>query len=235
MITLEKMLASSLHLGHKVKQWNPKMKMYIYGERKGIHIIDLLQTLVCLKKVCNFLIRSTKKGKKFKVLFVCTKRYFSTLTKMAAINSHSFFVTERWLGGTLTNWVTIKSCINKLKVLNSKQSAKKNTKSLTKKETLILVKKNLLLEKYFSGIKNMIKIPDIVIIIGQTKEINAVKECLKLDISTITIVDTNCNPTLTKYVIPANDDSISSVSLILSILSNSINKGFNKINKKVKN
>lgn len=222
MVTLEKLFTSRAHLGHKVNQWNPKMNPYIYGVRNGIHIIDLLQTLVYLKKVTNFLTRSAKKGKN--ILFVGTRSQFTSLVETSALSCNSFFVTQRWLGGTLTNWKTIKTCLKKLKIL-SKKRKKKNLNLLTKKENLVLRKKKLRLEKYFSGIKNMISLPDIVILIGQKKEINAVKECKKLGITTITIVDTNCDPTLTNFLVPANDDSIPSVSLILEALSESINKG----------
>nr|YP_010700469.1 ribosomal protein S2 [Strombomonas costata]WCH63608.1 ribosomal protein S2 [Strombomonas costata] len=182
MLSLEQMLSSSVHLGHQVKQWNPKMSPYIYGERNGIHVIDLLQTLICLEKACKFL-----------VLFVCTKKQFTDIVESCALETGSHFVTQRWLGGMLTNWSTIKICIS-----------------------------NLQLEKYFSGIKNMSSIPDVVILIGQNREINAVKECLKLGVTLISILDTNCDPTLTDYLIPANDDSVSSVSIILKQLSSAI-------------
>lgn len=219
MISLEQMLISSVHLGHQVKQWNPKMSPYIYGERNGIHIIDLLQTLVCLKKVCNFLSSSTHAGKT--VLFVGTKHQFSSIVETCALESNSYFVTKRWLGGMLTNWSTMKNCIESLQHL-TRQEVDGSLDRLTKKEGLILKKRKLKLEKYLSGIKDMKKIPDIVIIVNQSRELNAVKECLKLGISIITILDTNCDPTLTDFLVPANDDSISSITLILKAFSDSI-------------
>nr|AKL79004.1 ribosomal protein S2 [Euglena viridis] len=219
MITLEQMLISSVHLGHQVQQWNPKMSPYIYGERNGIHIIDLLQTLVCLKKVCNFLSKSSKIGKTF--LFVGTKRQFASVIENYAIESNSYYVTQRWLGGLLTNWSTIKICLDNLQRLN-KQEVDGSLGRLTKKESLILKKRKIKLEKNLSGIMNMTKIPDIVIIVGQNRELNAVKECLKLGISIITILDTNCDPTLTDFLVPANDDSLSSVALILKAFCESI-------------
>nr|YP_009540855.1 ribosomal protein S2 [Phacus inflexus]AYQ93302.1 ribosomal protein S2 [Phacus inflexus] len=224
MISLEEMLNCSVHLGHQVRKWNPKMSSFIYGERNGLHIIDVLQTLICLKKSTDFLYKSAKNNKSF--LFVGTKRQFSSLVESCAISCNSYYVTKRWLGGTLTNWSTIKGCIDSLKIL-VKQELDGSFDLLTKKECLILKKRRLKLEKYFSGIKEMTKIPDIVIIIGQPREMNAVKECLKLNIKTVTIVDTNCDPTLTDFFIPANDDSVSSVGLILSELSKSIIKGKN--------
>nr|YP_010700173.1 ribosomal protein S2 [Euglena agilis]WCH63318.1 ribosomal protein S2 [Euglena agilis] len=222
MVSLKKLFISRAHLGHKVKQWNPKMSSYIYTERNGLHIIDLVRTLVCLKRVTNFLTKSTKKGKT--LLFVGTRRTFVKLIETSARSCKSFFVTQRWLGGTLTNWNTIKTCLRKLKLLCSKQEKKNRLNFLTKKENLVLKKKKLS-GKYFSGIKRMTKVPDVVIIIGQNKELNAVKECIKCRIATVTLLDTNCDPTLTKFLIPANDDSISSLSLILSVISDSINKG----------
>lgn len=219
MISLEQMLMSSVHLGHEIQKWNPKMGPYIYGERNGVHIIDLLQTLVCIEKASNFLEKITKKGGK--VLFVCTKRQFTNIVEECALNTNSYYVTNRWLGGMLTNWTTIKNCINSLATLNKEEEEGIYLK-LTKKEGLILKKRKQKLEKNLSGIKNMQKLPEVVIIIGQNKEMNAVKECLKLGIPTITILDTNCDPTLTEFLIPANDDSVSSVSLILSTISKSI-------------
>ncbi|EPS73482.1 hypothetical protein M569_01263, partial [Genlisea aurea] len=210
MITVEKLLASSVHLGHSIKEKNPKMSPYIYGERKGIHIIDLLQTLIQTRKVCKFLSYSTKK-----VLFIGTKVQFASVIENCAIKSNSYYVTQRWLGGMLTNWLTVKTCLEKLEKIF-------DFKILTKKENLILKKKKIKLEKYFSGIKKMNKLPDIAIIIGQKKEINAIKECLKLNITLITLMDTNCDPTLTDFIIPANDDSLSSISLILDALNEHI-------------
>lgn len=218
MIFLEKMLGASVHLGHSVKQWNPKMSSYIFGERNGIHIIDLLQTLMCLDKVSTFLSRESRKNKNF--LFVGTKPQFSSVIESCALSCNSHFVTNRWLGGTLTNWSTIKLCIDNLQSLTKQES---DLDCLTKKEILVLKKRKMKLEKYLSGIKNMTSLPDVVIIVGQSREMNAVKECLKLNIPTITIVDTNCDPTITTFPIPANDDSISSVSFILNELSKAIN------------
>nr|YP_010700417.1 ribosomal protein S2 [Phacus arnoldii]WCH63544.1 ribosomal protein S2 [Phacus arnoldii] len=207
------MLNNNVHLGHQVRKWNPKMSSFIYGERNGIHIIDILQTIICLQKASNFLYKVSKENKTTKILGnKCILSY------SCAINSNSYYVTQRWLGGMLTNWITIKNCIENLKLLLNEI-------------------KNLIyrLEKYLSGIKNMTKVPDVVILVGQNKEINAVKECIKLGITTITIVDTNCDPTLTNFVIPANDDSISSISLILNELSKSISKNFSTLNITINN
>lgn len=215
MITLEHMLESSVHLGHSVKQYNPKMRPFIYGERNGIYIIDVLQTLICLNKVSLFLKNSKKSNKK--ILFVCTKKQFSSLIQHCSKKLNSFYITERWLGGMLTNWNTIKKGVDKLNLLLQDEQESKFL-NLSKKEILLFKKKREKLEKYLNGIKDMQTLPDIVIIVGQKKELNAIKECLKLNITLITILDTNCDPTLTDFLIPANDDSITSVQVILESL-----------------
>lgn len=219
MVSLEKLLTSSVHLGHKVQQWNPKMSPYIYGERNGVHIIDLLQTLICLERVCFFL-KNTKKNKN-NILFVSTKPQFASVIQSYALSSGSHYVNQRWLGGMLTNWSTIKKCISSLQVL-IKQESDGSWDRLSKKEALLLKKRKAKLERYFLGLLNMNNLPDVVILIGQHRELNAVKECIKLKIPLITILDTNCDPTLTDFLVPANDDSISSVSLILEEFCNSI-------------
>lgn len=219
MVSLEQMLSSSVHLGHQVQQWNPKMGPYIYGERNGIHIIDLLQTLVCLENACNFLSNASKNNKT--ILFVGTRRQFVTVIENCALSCNSHYVTQRWLGGMLTNWFTMKTCIDSLQSL-LKQEVDGSLDRLTKKESLIIRKKKARLEKYLSGVVNMKSVPDVVILVGQPRELNAVKECLKLNISLITILDTNCDPTLTDFLVPANDDSVASVSLILNEFSKAI-------------
>nr|YP_009145469.1 ribosomal protein S2 [Monomorphina parapyrum]AKL78942.1 ribosomal protein S2 [Monomorphina parapyrum] len=220
MVSLEMMLGSSVHLGHQVQQWNPKMSPYIYGERNGVHIIDLLQTLVCLEKVSKFLSLASRKNKTF---FVSTKRQFTSIIESCALNSNSYYVTQRWLGGMLTNWSTIKLCIDSLRSL-IKQESDGSLLRMSKKESLILKKRKDRLEKYLSGIKDMPGIPDVVILVGQLRELNAVRECIKLGIPLITILDTNCDPTLTDFLVPANDDSVASVSLILNEFSKAISK-----------
>nr|YP_009540921.1 ribosomal protein S2 [Lepocinclis tripteris]AYQ93367.1 ribosomal protein S2 [Lepocinclis tripteris] len=222
MITLENLLSSSVHLGHNIKQWNPKMAPFIYGERNNIHIIDIVQTAIYLEKAVNFVLRSASQNKKF--LFVSTKVQFAPLIEQYATASNSFFITNRWLGGTLTNWFTIKECINKLKILEESEQLENSKVKLTKKEIFLLNKRKDRLNKFFRGLKGMDKLPDIVILIGQNNEIIAVKECLKMKITLISILDTNCDPRLTDFIIPANDDSISSISLILNELNLAISE-----------
>lgn len=151
-------------------------------------------------------------------MFLGTKRQFTSLIEVCAVNSGSHYINYKWLGGMLTNWSTIKTCINNLQVL-TKQELDGAKTFLTKKESMLLKKRKAKLEKYLIGVINMKKLPDVVIIVGQNRELNAVKECLKLKIPIISILDTNCDPTLADFIIPGNDDSVSSVSLILNELS----------------
>jgi small subunit ribosomal protein S2 len=221
-ITLEQMLDSGVHFGHQVRRWNPKMAPFIYGERNGIHIIDILQTLVCLEEACNFLMTQSAEGKT--ILFVGTKRQAAPVIEKAAIQCDAHYVNQRWLGGMLTNWSTMTTCIDKLKKIE-KQEQDGTFALLPKKEVSILQKRKEKLEKFFGGVKNMPKLPDVVILIGQLREGNAVKECNKLGIRTITLLDTNCDPKVADLLIPGNDDSIRSVELILGELTDAILQG----------
>nr|YP_009367465.1 ribosomal protein S2 [Sarcinofilum mucosum]ARK14436.1 ribosomal protein S2 [Sarcinofilum mucosum] len=221
-LTLEQMVAAGMHFGHQARKWNPKMKPYIYAQKSSIHIIDLISTYTHLNQATKFLIDSTSVGQK--VLFVGTKKQASQLIAKAALESDSFYVNEKWLGGQLTNWQTIKLSIQKLKSLETRERHGFMDR-LPKKEAALLKKEKAKLGKYLNGIKNMENIPDIVIIIGQSEEINAVKECRKLGLRTITILDTDCDPSLADLIIPANDDSISSIKLLLNEFVEAIKKG----------
>ena len=227
MVTLEQMLDAGVHFGHQVRRWNPKMAPYIYGVRNGIHIIDIVQTATLLEEVCTYLTQETKKGKT--VLFVGTKRQAAPAVQSAALESDSYFVNKRWLGGMLTNFSTMLTCIEKLRKMEQTQEEAllggESGKKLKKKEITRMKKEQARLEKFFGGMKQMSKLPDIVIVVGQPREISAIRECEKLGISTITILDTNCNPDLADYFIPANDDSIRSVELILKEFTEAIKKG----------
>nr|AYC64544.1 ribosomal protein S2 [Pseudoderbesia arbuscula] len=217
--TLQKMIQAGVHFGHPKDQWNPKMLPYIYKEKNGIHIIDIIQTWFYLKKISKFLEEACAQGKQ--ILFVGTKKQASKIIQLTASESESFFVNERWLGGLLTNWATIQKSILKMNRLQKQE----NFDNFSKKDKVKLEKQKQRLEKYIGGLKMMTKLPDIVIIVGQQKELNAVKECRKLGIRTISILDTNCNPLLADLFIPGNDDSISSIKLILTELAKSIKVG----------
>ncbi len=216
--TIEQMLKVGMHFGHQTRKWNPKMAPFIYTERNGIHIIDLVKTKSYLNKVSQFLMQSAFHGKKF--LFVGTKKQATRLIAKVALECDSYFVNERWLGGMLTNWQTIKSSIAKLNELE-----KKDFNKLPKKEAASCKKERERLQKYLGGLKNMVSIPDVVIIVGQVEEMNAVRECQKLGIRSITILDTDCDPTLADLFIPANDDSVASLQFLLTEFSNAIKKG----------
>ena len=227
-VSIKELLEAGVHFGHQTYRWNPKMKRFIYEERNGIHIIDLIQTYTHFQQVCSFLTQAASEGKTF--LFVGTKKQGAKLVAKAALRCDSFYVNQRWLGGMLTNWKTIKTSLNKLIEFERKET---NGEFLnySKKEASSLMKEKERLQKYLGGLKGMKKLPDVVIIIGQTEEIHAVYECQKLGISSVTILDTDCDPSLADLFIPANDDSIASLQFILTGFLESIKKGQKMIKK----
>nr|YP_009370359.1 30S ribosomal protein S2 [Bulboplastis apyrenoidosa]ARO90848.1 30S ribosomal protein S2 [Bulboplastis apyrenoidosa] len=214
-VTLSELLEAGVHFGHQSRRWNPKMFPYIFKESNGIHIIDLVQTAQLLNNACSIVKKSALSGKKF--LFVGTKRQASGIIAQEAERCGAYYVNQRWLGGILTNWITIKLRVNRLKDLEKKEE-KGLLDSLPKKEAIILRKELGKLKKNLNGLKNMKQPPDLVIIVDQKREITAIQECIKLNIPTICLLDTNCNPDLTSIPIPANDDAIRSIKLIISKL-----------------
>lgn len=226
------MVQKGIHLGHSRRVWNPKMTPYIYMKSNNIHIIDLIQTYSHLKQASRFLARATASGKT--ILFVGTKKQSSKLVSEIAKSCNSFFVTERWLGGLLTNWVTIQNSITKL---NKLEFQEKNNyfEGLPKKEIVKLNKERDRLNKYLGGLKRMRSRPDVLIIIDQKREINAVLECRKLGIRSITILDTNGDPSLADLFIPANDDSTTSIRFILEEFLKYIRYGQKKFDKYQRN
>lgn len=223
-ITIDEMVEMGLHFGHQARKWNPKMAPYIYTKRNGVHIIDLIQTCIHIKRVASFLAESASQGKTF--LFVGTKKQAAGLIAKTASDSNSFYVNQRWLGGMLTNWNTMKLSIAKLKELESRERDG-GLERLPKKEAAICKKQKERLEKYLGGVKDMMRLPDIVVIVGQPEEMNAVRECRKLGIRSITILDTNCDPTVADLFVPANDDSVTSLRFLLQIFADAIKKGQN--------
>lgn len=220
--SIDQMVQVGMHLGHQARKGNPKMAPYIYGERNGIHIIDLIKTYSHLKNVSQFLTQSASQGKTF--LFVGTKKQATRLIARTALECDSFFINQRWLGGMLTNWKTIKTSIARLNDLEFKEQ-KGDFEGLPKKEAAINKKEKERLNRYLGGLKKMTKKPDVVIIVGQLEEMNAVRECEKLGIPSITILDTDCDPTLADMFVPANDDSIPSLRFILNEFLHHIKKG----------
>eukprot|EP01026_Neomeris_dumetosa_P029475 TRINITY_DN238_c0_g1_i4.p1 TRINITY_DN238_c0_g1~~TRINITY_DN238_c0_g1_i4.p1 ORF type:complete len:309 (-),score=18.47 TRINITY_DN238_c0_g1_i4:233-1159(-) len=212
----------SNYFGHQARHWNPKMARYIYGKRNGIHIIDLIQTYFQLKKVLKFLTDSASQGKTF--LFVGTKKQAAPVISKIAIECNSFYVNQRWLGGMLTNWQTVKSSIKKLNELELREKTS-SFQNLPKKEIALAKKQKERLEKYIGGLKEMKSLPDVVILIGQPAEKNAVHECTKLGIRSITILDTDCDPTCADLFIPANDDSVAAIEFLLMHVLYAIKRG----------
>jgi len=226
-IKLEEMIQSGMHFGHFTREWNPRMTPYIYGERNGRHIIDLVQTHYLLNEVLNFIEKSASQGKTF--LFIGTKKQAAPLISEAALGCNSYYVNQRWLGGMLTNWQTIQKSIRKLK--DYRLAEENGDWDLLKKQEVAKKRREKQrLEKYLGGLENMPNRPDVVIIIGQPEEIHAVRECRQLKIPTITLLDSNCDPTMADWFVPMNDDSVSGLRLILSSFETAIQTGQQKYN-----
>ena len=223
----KKYIKASVHYGHSPKEWNPKMAPYILY---GYHIFDLVKTSKLLRLAGNVLQKKAEKGGKF--LFVGTNRVSSSIVVKQAKESNSYYINYRWLGGMLTNWSTVQKRIDRLKMLEE-QELNGDFEKLSKKDYSAIRKEIDKLRKLFNGIKDMKSLPDVVVFTSQLKDSLAIQECLKLGIPTICIVDTNCNPDLIPYPIPANDDSSSSINFILTYLSNRILLGYNILNKTI--
>jgi len=221
-ISLSELLEAGVHFGHKSHRWNPKMFPYIYNEVNNIHILDLIQSAILLNEATNSLKRYAEEKKTF--LFIGTKRQATTLIAQEAKRCDSFYVNHRWLGGMLTNWSTLKDRITQLKNLEQ-QEADNTFDLLTKKEASLRRKELHKLRKHLDGIKDMQRIPDVAIIIDQKREMTAIRECRKLGIPIISILDTNCDPDLVDIPIPGNDDAVRSIKLILKTLTDSIIDG----------
>ena len=221
-ITLSQLLEAGVHFGHKAYRWNPKMFPYIYSEVNNIHILDLVQSATLLKEANNYIEQAARDGKTF--LFIGTKRQASTLIAQEAKRCESFYVNHRWLGGMLTNWSTLKERIEYLKNLEQ-QEADNTFDLLTKKEATLRRKELKKLRRHLDGIKFMKSIPDIAIVIDQKREMTAIRECRKLGIPVVSILDTNCDPDLVDVPIPGNDDAVRSIKLILKSLTDNIISG----------
>ena len=212
-ITLKDMFDAGLHFGHQTKRWNPKMKGYIFDKRNGIHIIDLQQSVEMLDEAAAFVRDTILAGKK--ILFVATKKQMAEMVKAAAVEVDQFYVTERWLGGTLTNAKTIRSSVKRMHQLQATAKANGGQLSEHKQENSMLRRELAKLEKNLSGIAEMAVEPGCVFIVDCVKEANAVKEATRLGIPVVAVVDTNADPEPIDYVIPGNDDSVNGVKLIL--------------------
>jgi len=221
-VTLEELVNAGVYFGHQSNRWNPKMFPYIYTKKNGTHLIDLVQTACALIHVHDFVQKEAKASKNF--LFIGTKRQATNIIVQEAEKCNSPYINHRWLGGTLTNWPTIQKRIDYLKELDTKEQDG-SLALLPKKEAALLRREHEKLAKNIGGLRAMTQIPDIAIIVDPKREATALLECRKLGIQIIAIVDTNCDPSLIDIPIPGNDDSIKSIQLILSIISNGISKG----------
>ena len=218
-IGVKELLDAGVHFGHQTKRWNPKMRPFIFEARNGIHIIDLTKTLNQLEAACNFLAAAVSKGGK--VLFVGTKKQAQTAIKDTAKESGQFYVTERWLGGTLTNFATIKRSIARLKQIE-KMEADGTINNYVKQEQSVIRREAARLMKFFEGIHAMDKLPGAMFVVDIKREHNAVAEARRLKIPVVAIVDTNCDPDLVDYPIAGNDDAIRSVRLILALIGQTV-------------
>ncbi|HEY9700115.1 MAG TPA: 30S ribosomal protein S2 [Trichocoleus sp.] len=221
-VSLAQLLESGVHFGHQTRRWNPKMAPYIYTSRNGVHIIDLVQTAQLMEEAYTYLRNASEQGKR--VLFVGTKRQAAGIIAQEASRCGAYYVNQRWLGGMLTNWATIKTRVERLKELERRQETGA-LDLLPKKEAAVLRRELEKLQKYLGGIRGMRKLPDIVVIVDQRREYNAVQECEKLNVPIVSLLDTNCDPDTVDIPIPANDDAIRSIKLIVGKLADAIYEG----------
>jgi len=211
-ITIREMMEAGVHFGHQTRRWNPKMKSFIFGARNGIHIIDLQQSVRSFKKAYNYLVNVVAGGRT--VLFVGTKKQAQEVVREESVRAGQYCVTNRWLGGTLTNFHTVKGSIDRLHAIE-KMAADGTFERMTKKEVLGITREREKLEKALGGIKSMGELPGAVVIVDVVKEHIAVTEARKLEIPIVALVDTNCDPDLIDYPVPGNDDAIRSLKLFL--------------------
>ncbi len=221
-ITMKELLEAGVHFGHQTRRWNPKMKEYIFGERNGIHIIDLQKTLKMFKEATRFVVELAKEGRT--LLFVGTKRQAQEAIVEEAKRCSMYFVNQRWLGGLLTNYGTIQKSIRRLKELDE-MSQDGRYELLPKKEVIKLERERKHLEQNLSGIKEMPGLPDAVFVIDSFKEEIAVHEARKLEIPVVGVVDTNCDPDKVTYVIPGNDDALRAIRLFASKIADAVLEG----------
>ena len=221
-VTMKELLEAGVHFGHQVRRWNPKMKEYIFGERNGIYIIDLQKTQRLFKEAVKFVTQKGMDGASF--MFVGTKRQAQDAVEEEAKRCGQFYVNQRWLGGLLTNFQTVQKSIQRMKDIEAMRTDGRFD-ALTKKERLGLEREHAALEKNLAGIRDMKVLPDVIFIIDSNKEEIAVHEANKLGITTVAIVDTNCNPDGIDYIVPGNDDALRAVRLFAAKMADAIIEG----------
>jgi small subunit ribosomal protein S2 len=219
---MKELLEAGVHFGHQTKRWNPKMKEYIFGERNGIYIIDLQKTLKMFKEASKFVQDNAAEG--HTILFVGTKRQAQEAIAEEATRCGMFYINQRWLGGLLTNWVTVQKSVKRLKDLDE-MAADGRYELLPKKEVVKLERERKHLQANLAGIKNLGRLPDALFVIDSNKEAIAVKEARKLGIPVVAVVDTNCDPSEVDYIIPGNDDALRAIRLFASKVADSVVEG----------
>jgi small subunit ribosomal protein S2 len=218
-ITMKELLEAGVHFGHQTRRWNPKMKEYIFGERNGIHIIDLQKTLKMFRDAARYVSEQAAQGKV--ILFLGTKRQAQEAITEEAQRCGMFYVNHRWLGGTLTNWVTLQKSIKRLKLLKAMVEDGRMAQ-FSKKEGARLERELKHLQQNFSGVENMATPPDVMFVIDPNSEVIAVREARRMGIPVVAIVDTNCDPNLVNWVIPGNDDALRAIRLFTSKISDAV-------------
>ncbi len=226
---MKELLEAGVHFGHQTKRWNPKMKEYIFGERNGIYIIDLQKTLKLFKDASKFVVELCGSGKT--ILFVGTKRQAQDAISEEATRAGMPYINQRWLGGLLTNWVTVQKSVKRLQELDE-MATDGRYELLTKKEVIRLERERKHLQANLAGIKSMKRLPDALFVVDSNNETIAVKEARKLGIPVVAVVDTNCDPTVVDYVIPGNDDALRAIRLFTSKIADSAAEGVNMLGDK---
>lgn len=221
-VSMKQLLECGVHFGHQTRRWNPKMKPYIFTERNGVYIIDLQKTVKGLDRAYDFIRTTVSEGGH--VLFVGTKRQAQETIKDEALRCGQFFINQRWLGGLMTNFPTIRKRVQRMLELR-KYDEEDAWDKFTKKETAALRKEQVKLEKYLAGIARMTSIPDAIFLIDPRREENAIAEARKLGVPVVSIVDTNCDPEMIDYPIPGNDDAIRAIKLITGLMANAVIEG----------
>jgi small subunit ribosomal protein S2 len=221
-ITMKELLEAGVHFGHQTKRWNPKMKEYIFGERNGIYIIDLQKTLKMFKEASKFVQDNAAEGRT--IMFVGTKRQAQEAIAEEASRCGMFYINQRWLGGLLTNWVTVQKSVKRLKDLDE-MATDGRYELLPKKEVVKLERERKHLQANLAGIKTLGRLPDAIFVIDSNKEQIAVKEARKLGIPVVAVVDTNCDPSEVDYIIPGNDDALRAIRLFASKIADSVVEG----------
>lgn len=227
-VSLQELLDSGAHFGHQARRWNPKMSPYLYGVQDGVHVFDLVKTKTALEEALEFLKKSASEGKT--ILLLGTKKQAKEKTIEVAVEAGVPYVSERWLGGTFSNFEQVKKSVKKLADMKVSLSAGEYNK-YTKRERLLIEREITRLERFFGGISTLTKLPDVLFVVDTHKEIGAVQEAVNAKITVVGIVDSNADPDLVDYPIPMNDDAVKALSYVLDMVKNAILDGKKKIKK----